>query len=97
MAVRIVLALIPAVLGLSACSAGSPGPHAGMLGYGTPSVAAYVPADEGASVRAELQLCDRVPPPGSAGRTQGLPAACDQLRRTLRNQPGNGVRPTAQR
>jgi hypothetical protein len=89
-------ALAVAVLVLTGCTGQPPGPLPGqrLRGYGTPSVSAYVPADQAASLQAMLDRCERVPRPPDPAETVGLPAACDQLHRTLHNQPGNAVRPT---
>jgi len=78
---------------LSACSTTLPLRTTGMLGYGTPGVSAYVPDDNASSLQAQLDRCDQVPQAGATGQTQGLPAACGQLRRMVRNQPGNSVQP----
>ncbi len=82
---------------LGACSPSSPRTNGEMLGYGTPGVSAYVSGDNDASLQAQLARCDQVPQAGSASQTQGLPAACGQLRRTLRSQPGNSVQPGSTR
>jgi len=63
-----------------------------VLGYGTPGVSAYMAADQPGGLRAELDRCRGVPQAGAAMEAQGLGAACDQLHRTMRNQPGNAVR-----
>ena len=76
---------------LVACAPSSPRKGVGTLGYGTPGVSAY--AESGDTLRAQLDTCRGVSPPASPGQTQGLPAACEQLNRTVRNQPGNSVRP----
>ncbi len=78
-------------LGLAACAGPDRNPAPGLLGYGTPAVSAYVPEDQAASLQTMRASCERVPP-ADPSETQGLPAACDQLHRTLRNQPGNAVR-----
>lgn len=77
---------------LAACSAGPSGPHAGMRGYGTPGVESYVSTDQARDLQAQLHACRDVPLEGAAAQTKGLPAACGQLQRTVRNQPGNAVR-----
>ena len=75
-------------LSLAACAL--PGPA--LRGYGTPSVSAYVPADQVNSVQAQLDRCAQVPRPAAPpSETQDLAAACSQLHHTLRNQPGNAV------
>jgi len=91
------LPLLPAVLGLAACNVTPLQTQAGMRGFGTPGVSAYAPNGDAPSLQAQLERCERVPQAGSAGQTQGLPAACDQLRRTVRNQPGNSVQPSSPR
>ena len=63
------------------------------LGYGTPGVSAYVRNDEDNSLQAMLARCNGVAQASAASETRGLPAACGQLQRTLRNQPGNTVQP----
>lgn len=60
-----------------------------MLGYGTPGVSTYRQGASAATLQEELDDCSRVPQAGAASQTQGLPAACAQLHRTLHNQPGN--------
>ena len=62
-----------------------------MLGYGTPSVSTYVGANQTGGLQAELDQCRQVPQTGATTQTQGVSAACRQLQRTLRNQPGNTV------
>jgi len=91
------LPFLPAVLGLAACGATPSQKHTEMLGFGTPAVSAYAPDDDALSLQAQLERCERVPQAGSASQTQGLAAACDQLRRTVRNQPGNSVQPSSPR
>ncbi len=79
-------------LGLGACaSSSSPRTDTAVLGYGTPGVSSYVQGDEATSLQAQLDRCRDVSDPAAANQTQGLAAACGQLRRTLRNQPGNVV------
>ena len=80
-------------LGLAACAGPGQDPAPGLLGYGTPGVSAYVRDDEATSLQAQLERCRGVSPEVE-GRTEGLPAACGQLRRTYRNQPGNAVQPS---
>lgn len=94
---RLKLSASPALalaLGLAACAGPGQDPAPGMLGYGTPGVSAYVRDDEASSLQAQLERCRGVPLADAAGRTEGLPAACGQLHRTLRNQPGNAVQPS---
>ena len=78
-------------LALSACS-GQQASKGGVLGYGTPGVSGYVGEDQATSLQAQLERCGQVPQDGVASQTQGLAAACGQLQRTLRNQPGNSAR-----
>ena len=78
-------------LGLGACAAAPPRTGTAILGYGTPGVSSYVQGDEATSLQAQLDRCRQVSDPAAASQTQGLAAACGQLRRTLRNQPGNAV------
>ena len=62
-----------------------------VLGYGTPGVESYVAPGDGRTL-AELQArCQAVPAFGGPPPPQSLAAACDQLRRTEFNQPGNTV------
>lgn len=78
---------------LAACSSQPARPPAGLLGYGTPGVDRYVRDGQAGDLQAQLDLCRRVPQPRADMQTQGLPAACGQLRRTINNQPGNAVQP----
>ena len=80
-----------AALGLTACSAPQAASGTGILGYGTPSVSSYMGENQGGSLQAELDQCRQVPQVDAVSQTQGLPAACRQLRHTQRNQPGNIV------
>lgn len=82
---------VAAVLSLAACSGPQASSGTGMLGYGTPSVSTYVGDNQAGGLQAELDQCRQVPQAGAAMQTQGLAAACRQLQRTLRNQPGNTV------
>ncbi len=82
-----------ALAGLAACS-GQPATRAAdHLGYGTSGVSSYVGDSEAMSLQAQLDRCRQVPLVGADTRTEGLPAACSQLRRTMSNQPGNTVAP----
>ncbi len=82
--------------GVAACAAPAPD-KGGLLGYGTPGVSGYVQDDRDSTLQAELERCRGVGLPDAAGQagrqTGGLEAACNQLRRTAHNQPGNGVQP----
>lgn len=88
---RVPGALLLLGIGLAACAQSPPQTDKGMLGYGTPDVSAY--ADGGTTLQAQLETCRSVPRPSSPGQTQGLAAACAQLDRMMRNQPGNSVQP----
>ena len=79
---------------LTACSGQSATRPAGQLGYGTPGVSNYVGPADAASLQAQLDRCRQVPQAAAATQTQDLPAACAQLQRTYRNQPGNAVQPS---
>lgn len=84
-------------LTLGACS-GPPVAKTGqVLGYGTPGVSNYVKDDQDISLQAQLERYDQVQHAGAASQTEGLPAACGQLQRTVRNQPGNTVQPARTR
>lgn len=89
---RLVLALALGA-GVAACSGPAPNKEAGPLGYGTPGVSGYVRDGQDSTLQAELERCRGVGLPDAAGQARSLEAACDQLRRTARNQPGNAVRP----
>ena len=78
------------VLGLAACAshATTAGPGS-IKGYGVDPV----PGDSQAAM---LSTCARPElPSAAADRGTSLDAECDQLRRTLHNQPGNAVVPGA--
>lgn len=90
------LPLLAAVMSLGACS-GHPMKESRALGYGTPGVSSYVQDDQAASLQAQLERCDQVSLADAASETQGLAAACGQLKRTLRNQPGNAAQPVRAR
>jgi len=85
-----VAAMLAVSLGLAGCAEQPNGQAPGPLGYGTPDVSTYVPANRADNLRAMRARCEGVPP-AEPTATQGLPAACDQLRRTQRNQPGNSM------
>lgn len=85
-------AVLAAALSLAACSAPQASSGAGMLGYGTPSVSSYMGDDQAGDLQAELDRCHQLSQAGFLGQPHGLTAACDQLHRTLRNQPGNSVK-----
>ena len=78
--------LLLLVLGLAGCSSSvAPVKQGSVRSYGVEPVA-------GGSLDAMLDRCSR---PGQqalpAGRAPSLNAQCDQLRRTLHNQPGNSA------
>ena len=85
-----IIASMLVTFGLSACAA-SPTGTSGMLGYGTPGVSTYMAAQQPDGLQAELDRCRGVPQTSASTETQGLAAACSQLHRTMRNQPGNSV------
>ncbi len=82
-------ALLVALPALGACSGPTTSREAGLLGYGTPGVSTYRQGAPASTLQEELDRCNRVPQAGAASQTEGLPAACAQLHRTLHNQPGN--------
>ena len=84
--------ILLAVAALSACSGSQPNKAAGLLGYGTPGVSSYGQGTPATTLQEELDRCNAVSDLGAASQTQGLLAACSQLKRTARNQPGNTVR-----
>lgn len=84
--------LLLATLSLTACAGPPRAAPGSMLGYGTPGVESYVPPEQGGSLDALLARCQGVTAPAALPpRPQTLEAACDQLHRTVRNQPGNAV------
>ena len=87
---RLITATLAAVLALAGCKGQQQGQTPALLGYGTPDVSAYVPANRATSLEALRTSCNGVPA-ADPSTTQGLPAACDQFRRTQRNQPGNSM------
>ncbi len=93
---RLVAALV-ASAALSACTGPQTSKEAGLLGYGTPSVSTYEQGAPASTLQEELERCSGVPQTAVTSQTQGLPAACGQLRRTLRNQPGNSLLPGSTR
>jgi len=93
---RLIAALV-ASAALSACSVPQTSKEAGLLGYGTPSVSTYEQGAPASTLQEELDRCSGVPQTAATSQTQGLPAACSQLRRTVRNQPGNSVQPGSTR
>ena len=86
-----VAAVCAAALSLAACSGPQANGGTGMLGYGTPSGASYMGGGQAGGLKAELDQCQQVSHGGAAAQTPGLVAACRQLHRTMRNQPGNSV------
>lgn len=93
---RLVAALV-ASAALSACSGTQTSKEAGLLGYGTLGVSTYGQAAPASTLQEELDRCSGVPQTVATSQTQGLTAACSQLRRTVRNQPGNSVQPNSPR
>ena len=89
---RIAAALV-ATAALGACSGPQISKQAGLLGYGTPEVSTYGQGAPASTLQEELDRCSGVPQTAATSQTQGLPAACNQLRHTVRNQPGNSVQP----
>ena len=87
---RLLAALIAAAA-LGACSGPPSNKTAGPLGFGTPGVSSVMQESPAATLREELDRCSRVQRTRAASQTQGMPAACAQLERTARNQPGNTV------
>ena len=85
-------AISAAVSGLSACSAPQTERSTGLLGYGTPDVSSFTGVDQAGGLQAELDKCRQASEADVASQTQGLVAACRQLQRTQRNQPGNTVK-----
>lgn len=90
MARLVVMPVLASVL-LNACAGPPTVPAGGMLGYGTPGVSSHLRDGAGETVQALLERCRTVPAATSASAPQTLEAACDQLRRTSRNQPGNAL------
>jgi len=87
------LAALLAAASLAACAGPPPVPANGILGYGTPGVSSYPNAGQGDSLGSLMERCRTVPASAGPPRPQSLEAACDQLHRTVRNQPGNSVDP----
>lgn len=82
-------ALFVALVALAACSGPQRNKDAGLLGYGTPGVSTFGREMPASTLQEELDRCSRVSQTEAVSQTQGLPAACAQLHRTVRNQPGN--------
>jgi hypothetical protein len=68
-------------------------PANGILGYGTLGVSSYLNAGQGDSLGSLMERCRTVSASAGLPRPQSLEAACDQLHRTARNQPGNSIGP----
>ena len=86
-----VLALLAAAA-LAACAERQPATQSGLLGVGTPGVASHMPTEEPTSVQALLERCGPMSPEsGPPPAPQSFAAACDELHRTLHNQPGNAA------
>ena len=79
------------VIALTGCAQAPQVQPGQVLGYGTPGVSTYLPADEATTAQALLDRCRTTYPPVPNPTPQTFEAACDQLRRTARNQPGNTV------
>ena len=79
---------LAALANLAACA--GPPPAGEVRGVGTPGVVAYLPESETRDVATMRERCGRVPAAAAPGE-RSLASACDQLRRTLRTQPGNAV------
>ncbi len=84
--------LLVALATLGACSGPQTSKPAGLLGYGTPGVSTLGQGTPAATLQEELDRCSSISHAGAASQAPGLPAACSQLQRTVRNQPGNTVR-----
>lgn len=84
-----IAAVFAAALGLAACSGPQAGGGTGMQGYGTPGVSTFMGNDQAGSLQAELERCRQVSQADASTQAPGLVAACRQLQRTQRNQPGN--------
>ncbi len=85
-----------ATLALAACTAPGPVAKAQFKGVGTPGVSAYMGQHPATGIQALLDRC--APLRGSRdvpANQQTLQAACDQLHRTMHNQPGNSVQAPA--
>ena len=87
--------LLLAAATLAACAAPPPRAAPGkLLGYGTPGVESHLQPGQGDNLQALLARCQGVAEPvGVAPGRQTLEAACDQLHRTMHNQPGNSAGP----
>lgn len=83
---------VVALVLLGACSTSPESKNTGLLGYGTPGVSSSTQDPPAATLQEELNRCSHVPQAGTASETQSPQAACSQLQRTVRNQPGNTVR-----
>ncbi|MBW4025231.1 MAG: hypothetical protein HIU92_19240 [Proteobacteria bacterium] len=90
------MALLTALLA-TACSGPPPLQNAEVRGVGTPGVSTYLGSNQATSLQALLDRCRAVPAQsGDASGDRGLGAACSQLHRTLHNQPGNTMTPSAE-
>lgn len=79
-------AALSVVIGCTACAGPQQAPSS--RGVGTPGVSAYVPHDQATTSQELLDRCRQAP---QAVDNEGLSAACDQLKRQERNQPGNSA------
>ncbi|MBE7158798.1 MAG: hypothetical protein INR62_10280 [Rhodospirillales bacterium] len=86
---------ITAALLFGATLAGCAGPPTAqpsqVLGHGTPGVESYGLPGRTATLADLQDRCRAVPDTPDPPRPQTLAAACDQLRRTLHNQPGSAL------
>ena len=83
---------------LVACSSPSARTDAGVLGYGTPGVASYVPAEQSSSLQALRDRCGLVRRADAGSQTQGLPAAAtssSDTAQSARQQRAAGDQPVA--
>lgn len=88
---RIIPALL-SVTALVACAGAQPTASSNLLGVGTPGVASYMPAEQATDLQALLEQCRQVQRQSSTPpQPQTMEAACEELHRTVRNQPGNSV------
>lgn len=89
------LRVVPALLtvsALAACAGDQSAARPDLRGVGTPSVASHMTAEQATDLQALLERCRQVPWQSSTPpRPQTVEAACDELHRTVRNQPGNSV------
>ena len=77
---------------VAACSGQTAGTSTTMLGFGAPGVDSYAAGNQATTLNAQVDQCGQVPPSRNSDGTDTLAVACDQLRRTQNNQPGNVMR-----